>query len=77
MRTQLNLLARDKDDWRYELVVTNDRAEPVAFEAEFDSGRFRMRPGDRLGRRNGLPLWTVTVPANGSVRLGYRMDGPD
>ncbi|HEY5711545.1 MAG TPA: hypothetical protein VIT38_06585 [Allosphingosinicella sp.] len=74
VRTQLTLLSRENDVWRYELVVTNDRAEPVAFEGEFDLGNFRVRPEGRLGRRNGRPLWQVMVPANGNMRLRYRLD---
>jgi hypothetical protein len=55
------------------LTVTNDQAVPVRYEAEFqvDEGD-RFRPRERLGRRNGRPLWAVTVPANGSATLRYR-----
>jgi hypothetical protein len=55
------------------LTVSNDQAVPVRYEAEFnvDDGD-GFRPRTRLGRRNGRPLWTVTVPANGSATLRYR-----
>jgi hypothetical protein len=55
------------------LTVSNDQAAPVRYEAEFDVDEGdRFRPRERLGRRNGRPLWAVTVPANGSATLRYR-----
>jgi len=60
----------------YRLIVTNDQAVPISFEAEFEAGGGgRFRPLGRLTRRNGRPLWTVTVPANGSASLHYRLAG--
>lgn len=57
----------------YTLTVTNDQAGPVRFEADFaDVG---LISDSRLDRRNGRPLWRVTVPANGEVTLRYRL-GP-
>ncbi len=59
----------------YLLTVTNDQAVPVRYEMEFtpDEGD-EVRPrGTRLGRRNGHPLWAVTIPANGSATLRYRL----
>jgi hypothetical protein len=64
----------DKEDY-YVLTVTNDQAAPVRYEAELtpeEGDQVRAR-GARLGRRNGHPLWTVTVPANGSATLRYRL----
>jgi hypothetical protein len=60
----------------YELIVTNDRAEPVRFEAEIATNAAQFRSSARLPRRNGMPLWAVTVPANGSVTLRYRLRAP-
>jgi hypothetical protein len=55
----------------YLLTVTNDQARPVRFEADFaDVGLVTDR---RIGRRNGRPLWSVTVPANGSATLNYQL----
>jgi hypothetical protein len=61
-------------DWEdHVLIVTNDQAVPVRYEAEFQvEDGHRFEPRDRLGRRNGRPLWAVTVPANGSATLRYR-----
>ena len=33
----------------------------------------RVTSRTRLGRRDGVPLWAVTVPANGSATLRYRV----
>jgi len=59
----------------YRLTVSNDQNRPVRFEAEL------ARPDDtsivprtRLRERDGYPLWTVTVPANGSASLVYRVE---
>jgi hypothetical protein len=65
----------DDDDRRdYVLTVTNDLAAPVQYEAEFlvDEDE-RFAPRTRLGARNGRPLWRVTVPANGTATLRYRV----
>ncbi|HEV2079623.1 MAG TPA: hypothetical protein VGR19_06985 [Allosphingosinicella sp.] len=55
------------------LTVTNDQARPVLFEAEIYAGEERFRPAAKLARRNGKPLWIVTVPANGSATLRYSL----
>ncbi len=55
----------------YVLSVTNDRAEPVAFEAEIVSDGVDVRASSRLARRNGRPLWQVTIPANRRAELRY------
>ncbi len=74
MRSRLRLLSRRNDVGQFELVVTNDRAQPVAFEGvmQFD----QVRADARLGRRNGWPLWAVTVPANGRAVLCFRAAVP-
>jgi hypothetical protein len=64
----------DEDD-RYVLTATNDQAAPVRYEMEFlpDEGDEVRARGARLGRRNGRPLWVVTIPANGRATLRYRL----
>ncbi len=58
----------------FQLTVTNDQSYPVRFEAIFRILPQNIRPqGVALGRRNGLPLWEVTIPANGSATLRYRL----
>ncbi len=59
----------------YRLRVTNDQPRPVRFETEFDvEDGHRMLPERRLQERDGRPLWRVTIPANGSVTLRYRVN---
>jgi hypothetical protein len=67
------------DDWEdHALTVTNDSAAPVLYEAEFDVDEGdRFRPRARLSRRNGRPLWAVTIPANSSATLRYRLVDTD
>ena len=58
----------------YLLTVTNDQSYPVRFEAVFRTPPANIRlVGAVPGRRNGLPAWAVTVPANGSATLRYRL----
>jgi hypothetical protein len=60
----------------YLLTITNDQSAPVQFEAELDvpDGR-ALRPQGHLSGRNGRLLWAVTVPANGTATLRYRLTG--
>ena len=56
------------------LTVSNDRPYPIRYEAELVvNEEERLRARSRLGRRNGRPLWSVTVPANGEASLRYRI----
>ncbi len=60
----------------YDLTVANDQPRPIRFEAEFGTSQeevFEPSIRSRLGRRNGRPLWSVTVPANGTAHLRYRL----
>ena len=82
VRTRIERLDEEEDEEgerdRYRLTVTNDRSEPVRFEAELDAGEDqRFRPGRRLPTRDGRPLWAVTVPANGSATLRYGIEEVD
>ncbi|HVQ06800.1 MAG TPA: hypothetical protein VMS43_00045 [Allosphingosinicella sp.] len=62
----------------YLLTVTNDQSYPVRFEATFRTLPGNMRARDvELGRRNGLPAWAATVPANGRATLRYRLRRED
>ncbi|MCY7339367.1 MAG: hypothetical protein LH465_05365 [Sphingomonas bacterium] len=64
---------RRLDDNRAELVVTNDGPAPIRYEAEFMTDGAKLKADARLGARHGRPLWAVTVPANGSATLRYRI----
>jgi len=73
------LVATDRAGrWRdFELIVTNSLPEPVRFEASLPpQPDTRLIPATRLGERDGAPLWTVRVPANGTATLRYRVQQP-
>jgi len=55
---------------RFELVVRNDQTAPVAYESDLFFSD--VRTDTRLGRRNGRPIWSVTIPANGRATLCFR-----
>jgi len=65
----LRTIERRDGRGRFELVVTNDRPYPIPFEGELHFER--LRADARLDRRNGRPLWRVTVPANGQTVLCF------
>lgn len=69
-------VVRGKDQVDYEVVVTNDRPQPIAYELEIGAQPSQVRSETRLGRRNGMALWSATIPANGSVTLRYRIVAP-
>lgn len=58
----------------WELNVANAQPAPVRFEALLMEGQMRLVPETALGRRDGLPLWSVTIPANGRASLRYRLE---
>jgi hypothetical protein len=60
----------------YEVVVTNDRPYPVAYELELIAHPSLVRSETRLGARKSMALWTATVPANGSATLRYSVVQP-
>lgn len=57
----------------YLLTVSNDRAEPISYEALFDPDVGEIVTDPPLPRRDGRQLWAVTVPANGTATLRYRL----
>lgn len=62
----------------YRLTLTNAAAEPMVAEIALDVGPDRsiVAPSRPLKPRDGMLLWTATVPANGSVSLDYRLRAP-
>ena len=69
--SELRPVRRDARATHYELTVSSDRPHPVAYEAELDF--HEVRASTRHGRRDGRPLWRVTVPANCTVTLRFRV----
>ncbi len=53
------------------LTVTNANAFPVAFEAKLEGEGLSGFSG-KVRRKDGAWLWETTVPANGTMVLGYR-----
>jgi hypothetical protein len=63
--------------YAFELIVRNANPFPVQFEGEFDIDPTLMRgPSAKLGKKDGRNLWAVTVPANGSQTLTYKVQLP-
>ena len=71
--SSLRRLSGKDDDSTWELVVSSDRPYPVPYEAELAADGTTITSATRLGRRDGRPLWSVEIPANGQVRLVYRV----
>jgi hypothetical protein len=61
-------------DGEFIVTATNDLAAPATFEATLPFQEVRSE--STLGRRNGRPLWRVTIPANGRVTLRFRDKAP-
>lgn len=63
---------------RYEATVTNANPWPIDFEASIHlgGGETLMSSGARLGKKDGMSLWTVTVPPNGRAKLAYSVRNP-
>lgn len=61
------------DKERRSLILTNDRPVAVSAEVELYGGDSYRIEGARLTRRDGNLLWEVSVPANSSVTLNYRV----
>jgi hypothetical protein len=76
VRAAARVLAQTEETFDNELVITNDRAEPIAFEAEIVPLNLVLTSETPLAARNGARLWAVTVPANGSATLRYRFAFP-
>ena len=76
--TQVELIEDGKTEDLYLLTVTNATPNTVRFEASFDVDETNaFDPSRRLARRDGRPLWSVTVPANGRETLNYRVRDND
>lgn len=63
---------------RYELTVTNANPWPIDYEARigFDDGARLSSPSAKLGSKDGAPLWTTRIPANGTATLRYTITQP-
>lgn len=75
VRTTARMVGKADAADSFLLEVTNDQSRPIRYELELDTGGqdALLDPAVRLGRRDGRPLWAVTVPANGRATLRYRL----
>ena len=74
---QVNAEKGDSRKYRdFELKLTNATSLPAPVELKLVHGdREKLsKISSRLGRKDGRPLWKVTVPANGSSTLRYRVN---
>lgn len=63
----------------YEASITNANPWPITFEGTvaLSDGSKIESPSSRLTRKFGRPIWTTTVPANGTAKLRYRIKDAD
>lgn len=60
------------------LTLSNALPEPVTVEVRIGALAGAVRPvGVKLARKDGRPLWRVTVPANGTAQLRYGVIEPN
>lgn len=72
VRVRWEELKDDQGALTRRITVTNAKPYPVRFEAQILGGGTRIVSRTKLRERDGDPLWTVTVPANGSRTLTFR-----
>jgi hypothetical protein len=63
--------------WRdHTATLTNSRNQAVQVELAIPVPEEQrlIRPSHPLARKNGQPLWRVTIPAHGSARLAFRLE---
>lgn len=61
------------------MTVRNANPYPVRFEAQFDSDAASRLSGmrEKLARKDGKRIWALTIPANATRSLGYRIARDD
>lgn len=74
--TAAKLSTGENESAEWELIVSNAQPKPLRFEAQLMEGELKLSSETTLGRRDGRPLWSVTVPANGQASLRYRLARP-
>jgi hypothetical protein len=72
--TSLVNLSRRGESGDYELTVSNARPVPIQFEAALVPAGTRVTSETALSTRNGMTIWTASVPANGRAVLRYRTE---
>jgi hypothetical protein len=67
------LKGEPQGDRDLEFTVSNDHDVPVQYEAVIEEGGVKVSSSSKLTRRDGKPVWAVTIPANGTATLRYRV----
>ncbi len=72
-------LQRDKQSRTIALVARNARPVPVRFEARIATGASVRLAGSshKLQRKDGRSIWAVSIPANGTSRVTYKIVNSD
>ena len=73
VRSVQRVVEERKGARRVELTVTNDSPAPIRYEAELMTDGANLKADRKLAQRDGRPLWAVTIPANASATLRYRV----
>lgn len=61
---------------RYRLTVTNANPRAIAYEAKLRLFDRATLTGAGVTRKDGVPMWKVRVPANGTATLDYAVTTP-
>jgi hypothetical protein len=58
---------------RRKIALTNANPYPVTVETVFTvyDGQAMLTPSEKLGKKDGRPMWRVVIPANGTASLSY------
>jgi hypothetical protein len=72
VRARQTVEQRSPGSAAYALALTNDLAAPQTVEIELPLNA-RALGGGQLVKRDGWMLWRVTVPANGTASIRYRV----
>jgi hypothetical protein len=58
---------------RRKVALTNANPYPVTVEGVFTvyDGQVMLTPSEKLGKKDGRPMWRVVVPANGTASMSY------
>lgn len=73
VKAEVKIVRERNREKRYVVTVTNANPWAIAYEGAIRIGQDERLTGAgaKLGRKNGYPLWSVTVPANGTAMLRY------
>ena len=76
VQVELVQQGRTAEDATFRLNVSNAKPYPILFEADLNGLSDEVVAPIPLAERDGRALWPVTIPANGSATLTYRILTP-